>query len=133
MTTFWAYIRFISAQQYCEEWSCEDCATSWLDCQYCSKSYCSINCGREYVLDCQGEGCKRANCFDTNGEFCTKEGEELGAECVRRCNAWKDGSPVTEKGCGTTFCTDCRVKALKKGGFNCSVCVESVAPLLDDA
>ena len=115
--------------------ACEDCATSeWIDCQYCSTSYCSTNCGHEYVINvCQGEGCKRANCYDTHlGKYCAK-GKELGAECVRRCNAWKDGYPVTERGCGTAFCTDCRVNEVKKGGFNCSVCVESVAPFLDDA
>ena len=125
-------IRFFSSEQYCEEWACEDCATSWLDCQYCSKSYCSINCGHEYVLDCQGEGCKRANCFDTNGEFCIED-KDLGAECVKRCSAWEVGYGVAEKGCGTSFCTDCRVKECKKAGFNCSACLESVASLLDDA
>ena len=116
------------------EYACEDCATSWIDCQYCSTSYCSINCGHEYAINvCHGEGCKRANCYDTNlGKYCAKD-KELGAECVRRCNAWKDGCPVTEKGCGTSFCTDCRVKAVKKGSFNCSVCVESAASLLHNA
>ena len=71
---------------------------------------------------CNGDGCKRANCYAPigGGKYCIED-KALGAECVKRC------------GCGATFCTDCRVKKCKKSGFDCSDFMESVAPLLDDA
>lgn len=61
--------RACDALQVCDECGigyCPDCHISYKTCQYCEKE-CCWQCSYDRMEVCQGEGCNRANCWDSDG------------------------------------------------------------------